>query len=202
MVKESGSVTASAKKLYEIVRELPDEEVSIEATKDAYVKIHCARADFTLAGNAAAEYPTLPTASPGKTMVVQAVVLRQMIERTMYAASSDETRYNLNGVFIERLSESGKLRILVYTGQFDECMNVLSTENWLQTLEWEHTSAFVNTSRVAWNANGKLPGGTAGFWRRVGPLSQMIVLRAGHMATLEQPEATLAMYQEFVEGVI
>ena len=38
--------------------------------------------------------------------------------------------------------------------------------------------------------------------RRVGPLSQMIVLQAGHMATLEQPEATLEMYREFVAGVI
>ena len=97
--------------------------------------------------------------------------------------------------------EGGQLRVLIYTGQFDECMNVLSTENWLPTLAWPHTAAFVNTSRVAWNARGALPL-TAGFWRRIGPLSQMIVLRAGHMATLEQPAATLAMYKDFVAGLI
>jgi len=115
-VAKAGSVTASAKKLFEIVRELPEEQVSLEASNDAYVSIRCARAEFTLAGNAAAEYPTLPTASPGKTMVVQAVVLRQMIERTMYAASSDETRYNLNGVFLEQLADSGMLRMVATDG--------------------------------------------------------------------------------------
>lgn len=115
-VSEAGRVTASAKKLYEIVRELPDEPVHIEATPDSYLSIHCARADFTLAGNAADEYPTLPTAAPGNTASVQAVVLSQMIERTMYAASMDETRYNLNGVFVELVPDTGKLRMVATDG--------------------------------------------------------------------------------------
>jgi DNA polymerase-3 subunit beta len=115
-VDEPGSVTASAKKLYEIVRELPDETVSIEVSADAYLKIHCARAEFTLAGNAAEEYPTLPKASPEGMVHVQAVVLSQMIERTMYAASGDETRYNLNGVFLEQLADTEKLRMVATDG--------------------------------------------------------------------------------------
>ena len=114
-VSTPGSVTASAKKLYEIVRELPEEPVSIEARDDAYLTIQCARAKFTLAGNAAGEYPTLPSAAPGSMATVQAVVLSQMIERTMYAASSDETRYNLNGVFVEQLPD-GKLRMVATDG--------------------------------------------------------------------------------------
>ena len=116
--------------------------------------------------------------------------------------------FNATGDFVKSavpllppMLERGDLRILIYTGQFDECMNVLSTENWLQTLPWAHTAAFLNTSRVAWNADGALPA-TAGFTRRVGPLSQMIVLRAGHMATLEQPRATLEMYKAFVSGAV
>jgi DNA polymerase-3 subunit beta len=115
-VHTRGSVTASAKKLFEIVRELPDEPVHIQVTDDAYLSIRCARADFTLAGNAAEEYPTLPTATPGSMTSVQAVVLGQMIERTMYAASLDETRYNLNGVFVELLPDTGKLRMVATDG--------------------------------------------------------------------------------------
>lgn len=115
-VHTKGSVTASAKKLFEIVRELPDEPVHIEASLDAYLSIRCARADFTLAGNAAEEYPTLPSAAPGSMATVQAVVLGQMIERTMYAASLDETRYNLNGVFVELLPETAKLRMVATDG--------------------------------------------------------------------------------------
>jgi DNA polymerase-3 subunit beta len=115
-VSKVGSVTASAKKLYEIVRELPEEPVHLEASPDAYLSIRCARADFTLAGNSAEEYPTLPTPVLGRTASVQAVVLAQMIDRTMYAASADETRYNLNGVHVEYLPDTGKLRMVATDG--------------------------------------------------------------------------------------
>jgi DNA polymerase-3 subunit beta len=47
---------------------------------------------------------------------LQAAVLSQMIERTMYAASLDETRYNLNGVYFEVLPSDGKLRMVATDG--------------------------------------------------------------------------------------
>ena len=115
-VKKAGSVTASAKKLYEIVRELPDELVHIEVAENAYLTIRCARAEFVLAGSSAEEYPDLPSISPEKMVNVQAIVLGQMIERTMYAASTDETRYNLNGVLLEIRKDSGKLRMVATDG--------------------------------------------------------------------------------------
>src|SRR5215475_1187109 len=115
-VKKPGRVTASAKKLYEILRELPDEPVQLEATPNSYVALRCARAAFDLAGNAAEEYPELPTLVPGETVPLPAPLLGQMIERTMYAASADETRYNLNGVFVEYLAETGKLRMVATDG--------------------------------------------------------------------------------------
>jgi DNA polymerase-3 subunit beta len=115
-VAKPGRVTASAKKLYEILRELPDEPVQIEATPTSYLSLRCARAAFELAGNAAEEYPALPTLAPGETLTLPALLLGQMIERTMYAASADETRYNLNGVFVEFLAETGKLRMVATDG--------------------------------------------------------------------------------------
>jgi len=115
-VEKAGRVTASAKKLYEIVRELPDEAVRIEATADSYLTIRCARAEFTLAGASAEEYPTLPSLAVDQLVTVQAPVFAQMIERTMYAASGDETRYNLNGVFLEFLSDSQKVRMVATDG--------------------------------------------------------------------------------------
>jgi len=115
-VKKDGGLTVSAKKLYEIVRELPDEPIELEATKNFFLSIRCARVNFTLAGTAPEEYPTLPSFSPEKTVVVPAPVLATMIERTMYAASLDETRYNLNGVHLEVLADSGKLRMVATDG--------------------------------------------------------------------------------------
>ncbi|MCP5043853.1 MAG: DNA polymerase III subunit beta [bacterium] len=115
-VKTAGGVTVSAKKLFEIVRELPDEDIHLEATANAYLNIQCARSNFTLAGTSTEEYPTLPSFTPEKTASVQAPVLGLMIERTMYAASVDETRYNLNGVYLEVLDEPGRIRMVATDG--------------------------------------------------------------------------------------
>jgi DNA polymerase-3 subunit beta len=115
-VKKPGQVTVSARKIFEIVRELPDEMVLIEASVNAYLQINCARAQFTLSGSAAEEYPTLPAFTSDKTVPVQALLLQQMIEQTMYAASIDETRYNLNGVYFEYLTDSGKTRMVATDG--------------------------------------------------------------------------------------
>lgn len=98
-----GALTVSAKKLFEIVRELPDEKIELEGTTSSYLEIRCNRSRFTLAGTAAEEYPTLPEFSPEKTVPMPAAILSAMIECTMYAASVDETRYNLNGVYFEVL---------------------------------------------------------------------------------------------------
>jgi DNA polymerase-3 subunit beta len=115
-VSVAGAITASAKKLYEIVRELPDEPVHITVSANSYIEIRCARAQFSLAGSAAEEYPSLPSFSPDHTATIQAVLLSDMIEKTMYAACTDETRYNLNGVYLEVLPEVEKLRMVATDG--------------------------------------------------------------------------------------
>jgi DNA polymerase-3 subunit beta len=115
-VAKPGAVTVSARKLYDIVRELPDEPIQLDASAQSYVELRCGRARFNLAGAAAEEYPTLPEFSPGHLVRLQAAVLSQMIERTMYAASLDETRYNLNGVYFEVMPSEGKLRMVATDG--------------------------------------------------------------------------------------
>jgi DNA polymerase-3 subunit beta len=115
-VEAPGGVTASAKKLFEIVRELPDEPIHIATTENQYLDIRCARSHFVLAGTSAEEYPSLPEFSPGRTVRLQAAVLSTMIDRTMYATSLDETRYNLNGVYFEVLPENAKIRMVATDG--------------------------------------------------------------------------------------
>ena len=115
-VAKPGAVTVSARKLYDIVRELPDEPIQLDASAQSYIELRCGRSRFNLAGAAAEEYPTLPAFSPGQLIRLQAAVLSQMIERTMYAASLDETRYNLNGVYFEVSPGDGKLRMVATDG--------------------------------------------------------------------------------------
>jgi DNA polymerase-3 subunit beta len=122
-ITKAGGLTVSAKKLFEIIRELPDEQVELEATANSYLEIRCNRSRFTLAGTAAEEYPTLPEFSPDKTVPVSAAILSSMIECTMYAASVDETRYNLNGVYLEVLADSGEIRLVATDGHRLACVD-------------------------------------------------------------------------------
>ena len=115
-VSEPGGLTVSAKTLYEIVRELPDETVHLESTANSFLLIQCERSHFKLAGTSPEEYPTLPDFSPQNTVTVPSNVLAVMIERTMYAASTDETRYNLNGVYLEVDSGTNQLRLVATDG--------------------------------------------------------------------------------------
>ena len=115
-VAKAGAVTVSARKLYDIVRELPDETIQLEAAPNGYLDLRCGRSRFTLAGTAAEEYPSLPEFSPERTVRLQAAVLSQMIEGTVYAASLDETRYNLNGAYFEVVPESSRIRMVATDG--------------------------------------------------------------------------------------
>ena len=115
-VSKAGAVTVSARKFYDIVRELSDDKIQLGTTDNSYLEIHCGRSRFSLAGTDAEEYPNLPEFAPGALVKLQAAVLSQMIERTMYAASVDETRYNLNGVYFEVLPDEGKIRMVATDG--------------------------------------------------------------------------------------
>ncbi len=115
-VEDTGSTTVSARKLFDIVRELPDEPIQLVAEADAFLEIRCGRIHFSLAGTAAEEYPNLPAFSADRLVSLQAPILSTMIERTMYAASLDETRYNLNGVYFEVLPETEKIRMVATDG--------------------------------------------------------------------------------------
>lgn len=115
-VEEAGGITVSARKLFDIVRELPSEPVLLETRPDAFLEIRSGRIHFSLAGAAAEEYPTLPGSSAERLASLQASILSTMIERTMYAASLDETRYNLNGVYFEVLAEGQKIRMVATDG--------------------------------------------------------------------------------------
>jgi len=115
-IAKPGALTVSARKLYDIVRELPEETIQLESSPNGYLDLRCGRARFTLAGTDAEEYPSLPDFSPGRMVRLQAAVLSQMIEGTMYAASLDETRYNLNGAYFEVVPDSSRIRMVATDG--------------------------------------------------------------------------------------
>ena len=99
-VKKEGAVTLGAKKLYEIIRSLPESEVHIEVQSDAWATIECEQVVFRMAGLPREDYPTLPDAKAGKALEIPAELLRGLIQRTSFAITAEDARYYLAGALL------------------------------------------------------------------------------------------------------
>jgi DNA polymerase-3 subunit beta len=107
-IKSQGSITLSARKLFEIIKELPAEAViTVQVKEDNLAEITCGSSSFELKGLPAEEYPNLPTYEEGSFLSLNAGNFRDMIKKTIYAASTDETRYNLTGILFEMEEKNG-----------------------------------------------------------------------------------------------
>ncbi|MFT3913399.1 MAG: DNA polymerase III subunit beta [Anaeromyxobacteraceae bacterium] len=108
VVKE-GAVAVSARHLYDIVRALPEAEVTLRRAQNNYLEVKSGPSEFKIVGLPAEDFPTLPRFEKVPFTDVQAGTLLEMIERTFMAVSNDETRYNLNGVYFEPSAEALRL---------------------------------------------------------------------------------------------
>jgi DNA polymerase-3 subunit beta len=114
-VVREGIVSVNAKKLYEIVRELPEEQLQLKRLENEWVEIRSGRSLFKIVGMDAREFPQFPNFDASTLSTTSASVIREMIERTIFAVSMDETRHNLNGIFVEQGS-GGKMRMVATDG--------------------------------------------------------------------------------------
>jgi len=97
-VGSKGSITVSARKLAEIVKELPAAAVELKVTDNVMVRLRCGGATYRLVGLAPDDFPPVVPAAPQSWVTIEAKVLRDMLTQTSFAVSHDETRYALNGV--------------------------------------------------------------------------------------------------------
>ena len=117
-VKTKGSITLNARKLYEIVREVAAEEITIRAVAPGWVELLAGRSKFKVVSLDAKDFPELPLGaaeSGGVPLRVASGTLREMIDKTLFAVSTDETRFNLSGVYAET-GENGVLRMVATDG--------------------------------------------------------------------------------------
>ncbi len=97
-VQKEGSITIPAKKLQEIIRELPEGEVELAVAKNNAVNIKAGKAYFKILGLTKEDYPKLPEFDPKNGVELDQAVLKEGLSLTLFAISYDETRYVLNGV--------------------------------------------------------------------------------------------------------
>jgi DNA polymerase-3 subunit beta len=107
MVGQAGSTTVPAHTLYEIVRKLADgAEVRLE-TEGEQLLVSSGRSRFNLACLSPDSFPDLKSGAFTQSFSMPAAALRELIERTQFAISNEETRYYLNGIYMHVLDVNG-----------------------------------------------------------------------------------------------
>ena len=99
-IKSFGSTSLPVRRLLSIVRELPEGNIDIEVDDKNAATIKSGASFFKIIGLSEDEFPPLPTVDGGTAYGMQQSILREILRKTSYAVSTDETRRVLNGVHL------------------------------------------------------------------------------------------------------
>jgi DNA polymerase-3 subunit beta len=110
-----GKITVPARKLLDVVKEMPAEEVSITGDAGARMQLSSGKVEIKLLGLPPDEFPQLPEVKKDAEVRIGARVFAEMIRKTIYSVSADETRYVLNGALV--LWEKSELKVVTTDGR-------------------------------------------------------------------------------------
>jgi len=108
-VSKAGATTVAAKKIYEVLRELPDLEVEMRQVDGTAVEIQCGDARFRLQSLPADDYPALPVVDAEGEVRLPLGELQRMIERVVFAVTREDNRFALNGALMVLQPESAAM---------------------------------------------------------------------------------------------
>jgi DNA polymerase III subunit beta len=108
-----GTVTLPAKRLYEIVRALPDKEIKFKRGEANWVSVTCGSSRFRIAGLPQEDFPAL--AEPKSTLGrIPSDVLAKLITRTIFAISTEDSKFTLSGALL--LLKPGSITMVATDG--------------------------------------------------------------------------------------
>jgi len=114
-VSSAGATTIPARRLLSIIRELPADNIEIDVDDKNAASITCGSAFFKINGLPDDEFPVIPKSEDGHTFTMDQKVLKEMLQKTFYAASTDETRFILNGTLMS--FKGNKLTLVATDGR-------------------------------------------------------------------------------------
>ena len=113
-VEQTGSIILNAKILCDILRNVPDELVSIESDERLICKIKSGDSEFSITGFSEADYPELPSVSGGFPIVVNGETLKDMVRKTIFATAENGAKMVHTGVRFE--VTKGNIRLVAVDG--------------------------------------------------------------------------------------
>ncbi|HHT9139101.1 MAG TPA: DNA polymerase III subunit beta [Candidatus Wunengus sp. YC60] len=112
-VLSGGEITVSAKKLYEMIREIPEGIVHVKRNEGNTLVVSCQKAVYRISGIPAEEFPSIGEENSELSLCpLEKGILLDLIGKSFFAISQDETRPNLTGAFLEAEESGGGSSIL------------------------------------------------------------------------------------------
>jgi DNA polymerase-3 subunit beta len=96
-----GGLTVGAKALFDIVSNMPEDDVTVRRTENNWAEISGGKVNYRLVGMPDRDFPKIPDHREADFRDVDAAIVREMIDRTLFSVCNDETRFHLNGVLFE-----------------------------------------------------------------------------------------------------
>jgi DNA polymerase III subunit beta len=113
-VTENGTVALNAKIFSEIVRRLPENEVSISTDQNYLTEIICEKAKFSISGRSGEEFPGLPKIEKENAVVLSQFTLKEIIRQTVFSISDNESNKIMTGELFE--IKNNELRVISLDG--------------------------------------------------------------------------------------
>jgi DNA polymerase III subunit beta len=116
---EEGKIVLSSKSLFDIVKEMPDSIINFSINEELMAEISCGQAIFHISGIDYKEFPSIMSYEENEFSVIPIKILKEMIDKTLFSVSLDETRPFLNGAFFEyrEKDDDNFLRIVTTDGR-------------------------------------------------------------------------------------
>ena len=97
VVNERGQIAVEARLFSEVIRKLPENEVTLESSQNYKLKISCEGLEFHLNGNNPDEFPELPETGMTKSIAVSEFTLKEMIRQTIFSIAVNDSNALMKG---------------------------------------------------------------------------------------------------------
>jgi len=115
-ILKEGKITIPAKKFGDLVREMPEgKEIEVSTNDGKRIELKCGKVRAVLMSLSPEDFPTIPEFPQGKSFELDKAGFREMVKKTSFAVSTDETRYVLNGIFFG--ANAGELKMVATDGR-------------------------------------------------------------------------------------
>jgi DNA polymerase-3 subunit beta len=106
-VESEGEIAVNARKLFEIVRDFPIDEVNIHEVENRWILIGNRNIEYHIVGSNPSDFPDIPHIEAVEFFTMTSEALRKMIEQAVVIGASDDKRAHITGVLFEKIHDNG-----------------------------------------------------------------------------------------------